>query len=87
MTELIPKSNNYDNYANTTNVKLHLKNNDHSQSNRFQQLSASRLMQPFYANGQAMMQSYFPQVIPILMPIPYTMNQTSTENNRNDGEN
>ena len=91
ITELIPKSSyqNDENYANTTNVKLRLKNGNHEQpaaGSRFQQLSASRL-NPFYLNGQSLMQSYFPQVIPVIMPFPYTM-QTNNENgNRTEGEN
>ena len=85
MTDLIPRSNNNDNYANTTNVKLHLKNNEQQhQSNRFQQLSASRLVQPYYLNNNGQTMSYYPQIIPIIMPFPY---QNNNENNRSDGEN
>lgn len=61
--------------------------NNENRGSRFQQLSASRLMQPMYMNGQQMMQSYLPQIIPILpiMPFPYSMNNQN-ETNR-DGEN
>ena len=66
---------------------MHLKNNGHP-SNRFTQLSASRL----YANSQQMMNSYLPQIIPIIMPINYPMNQNETRTHernreRSDGEN
>lgn len=83
MTELIPRSNRNDDYANTTNVKLSMRNNA-EQSGRLEQLSASRL-QPFYLNGQAM--TYLPQVVPIVMPFPYSVNQAYETNNRSDGEN
>lgn len=80
MTELIPRTD--DDYANTTNVKLHLRNNE-NQSNRLQQLSANRL-QSIYMNGQSMPYYHPTQVIPIVMPFPY---QTFDTNRTNDGEN